>query len=143
MRRRPRIHVVTAEAPISDLNTTPLIDVMLVLLIMFIMTMPMMTHKVAVDLPVETPPPVDVKPVVYRLHLERDGHLRWNGMRISEASLLARLPAVRDEPGSELHLAADGAARYEDYDRLLAAIKGAGITRLGLVDNARFVSDLG
>ena len=58
------------------------------------------------------------------------------------AALPAKLTAMRAEPNSELHLAADGAARYEDYDRLLAVIKRAGVNRMGLVDNGRFVDDL-
>lgn len=133
---------IPERGPIADLNTTPLIDVMLVLLIMFIMTVPVMTHKIAVDLPTGTPPERSAEPVVYRLALDSDGSLSWNGVRIAEQSLPARLGAVRDDANSELHLAADGSARYEDYDRVLAHIKRARIERLGLVDNARFVADL-
>jgi biopolymer transport protein ExbD len=130
---------IPERGPIADLNTTPLIDVMLVLLIMFIMTVPVVSHKIAVDLPAPPPPDAErLEPAVYRLTLERDGGLTWNGMPVAESSLPARLAALRSEAASELHLAADGAARYEDYDRLLAVIKGAGITRLGLVGNARF-----
>lgn len=133
---------IPEHGPIADLNTTPLIDVMLVLLIMFIMTVPVMSHKIEVDLPT---PPVDsnpVEPVIYRLNLGSNGAISWNGEPITEQSLPARLKAVETEPNGELHFAADGAARYEDYDRLLGHIKRAGIERLGLVDNARFVADI-
>jgi biopolymer transport protein ExbD len=138
VRRRPRLLFVApapAGRPISDLNTTPLIDVMLVLLIMFIMTVPIATHKVAVDLPQG---PGNNEPVVHRLSLDAAGRLGWNGAPIAEAELPARLAAVRAEPNSELHFRTEGQARYEDFDRVLAAVKRAGITRLGLVDNERF-----
>jgi biopolymer transport protein ExbD len=126
--------------PIVDLNTTPLIDVMLVLLIMFIMIIPVTSHKIAVDLP--SGPTITSEPTVYRLTLEANGSLSWNGISVPHAALPARLAAMKAEANSELHLAADGAARYEDYDRLLAVIKRAGINRMGLVDNGRFVADL-
>ena len=128
--------------PFVDLNTTPLIDVMLVLLIMFIMIIPVTNHKIAVDLPNGPPPPIATEPTVYRLTLEANGGLSWNGIPVPHAALPARLAAMKAEASSELHLAADGAARYEDYDRLLAVIKRAGVNRMGLVDNGRFVEDL-
>ena len=133
---------IPERGPIADLNTTPLIDVMLVLLIMFIMTVPVMSHKIAVDLPTGTPPADSTEPVVYRLTLDGNGSISWNGAPIAERSLPARLAAVKAEANGELHLAADGAARYEDYDRILAHIKRAGIERLGLIGNERFVADL-
>jgi biopolymer transport protein ExbD len=140
--RRPRhIPDFGEDAPISALNTTPLIDVLLVLMIMIILTLPTMSHKVPADLPqgprVETAPPT-----IYRLDLAAGGGLLWNGIPIAGPSLPVRLAAVQADSTGELHLAADGAARYEDYDRLLAAIKRAGITRLGLVGNDAFVHDL-
>ena len=123
--------------PIGELNTTPLIDVMLVLLIMFIVTIPIGTHKVAVDLPQGTPP-IGAEPVVHRLSLMADGSLTWDGAAIPEAALPARLAALKTDTAAQLHLRADGAARYADYDRLLATIKGAGIEKLGLVGNEAF-----
>jgi biopolymer transport protein ExbD len=137
MRRRisHQPFAVPAGAPISDLNTTPLIDVMLVLLIMF--TVPVATHKVAIDLPVPTGEPAP-PPVIHRLDLDAAGRLAWNGAAIAEAALPARLSALKADPSGELHFRPDAATRYEDFDRVLAAVKGAGITRLGLVDNARF-----
>ncbi|QPQ54241.1 biopolymer transporter ExbD [Allosphingosinicella flava] len=125
-------------APIKDLNTTPLIDVMLVLLIMFIVTIPIGTHKVAVDLPQGPPPPVAADPVIHWLSLMADGGLTWDGAAIPESALPARLAAAKADAAAQLHLRADGAARYEDYDRVLAAIKSAGIERLGLVGNEAF-----
>jgi biopolymer transport protein ExbD len=126
---------VPNDAPISDLNTTPLIDVMLVLLIMFIITVPIATHKVELDLPSGGKPSV---PTIYRLDQDSAGRLSLNGVSIRDAELRARLNAVKADPVGELHFRTDATTRYEDFDRVLAVVKGAGITKLGLVDNARF-----
>ena len=126
-----------ADAPMSELNTTPLIDVMLVLLVMFIITVPISTHKVPLDLPqgpvVERP-----EPVVYRLELDRVGKLYLNGSPIADAELRGRLERIAAEPASEMHLRADGETPYDRFDRVLAAVKRAGVTRLGMVGNERF-----
>ncbi len=140
MRRHMPPFAVSTGAPISDLNTTPLIDVMLVLLIMFIMTVPIATHKVPVDLPAGPPRTETLPPIVHRLDLDAAGRLAWNGTPIAAAELPARLAAVKAEARSELHFRTDAATRYEDFDRVLAQVKGAGITRLGLVDNQRFAT---
>ena len=141
--RRPTPYYrIPSEAPIRDLNTTPLIDVMLVLLVLFIITMPMANHKVAVDLP-QAGPAAGVMPVVQRLDIDAAGRLSWNGAPIAPAALPARLEEVRNDPRGELHLHAHAETRYDDFDRLLAVVKGAGIERLGLVDNARFAKSGG
>jgi biopolymer transport protein ExbD len=124
--------------PISELNTTPLIDVMLVLLIMFIITIPVTSHKEALDLPSDGPA---LEAKTYLLDMDRAGRLTWDGAGISEARLPSYLAALRDAgPEAVLHFRADGQTRYEDFDRVLAAIKRAGVERLGLVGNDRFVS---
>ena len=124
--------------PISALNTTPLIDVMLVLLIMFIVTIPISTHKVSLDLPRSDLPIVEKKP--HMLDLDRAGRLYWDGAAIPEARLPAYLAALKKAgPEAVLHFRADGETRYEPVDRVLAAIKRAGIARFGLVDIDRFV----
>jgi biopolymer transport protein ExbD len=134
----PAFAVPSAE-PISALNTTPLIDVMLVLLIMFIITIPVTSHKVALDLP-SGPTPV-VEQTTHLLDMDKAGRLSWDGAGISEARLPSYLAALREAgPETVLHFRADGQTRYEDFDRVLAAIKRARIERLGLVDNERFAS---
>jgi biopolymer transport protein ExbD len=122
--------------PIVELNTTPLIDVLLVLLIMFIITIPISTHKVPLDLPQGTTD--QREPVVHRLNLDGTGRLYLDGMPISQRELVARLPAIAAQPESELHLRAEAETPYDNFDRVLAEVKRAGITRLGLVDNERF-----
>ena len=124
------------QMPIVELNTTPLIDVMLVLLIMFIITIPISTHKVPLDLPQNGGEPSE--PVVHRLNLDSSGRTYLDGLPISEAQLIERLPAIAAQPETELHLRAEAETPYDNFDRVLAAVKRAGITRLGLVDNERF-----
>ncbi len=137
MRRRiaPAFGALIGE-PISDLNTTPLIDVMLVLLIMFIVTIPIVTHKVSVDSPGTDGP---AAPDIHLLDLDVAGGLHWDGARINEADLPARLTAMQaGGPEAVLHFRADGESRYEDFDRVLATVKRAGVERLGLIGNERF-----
>jgi biopolymer transport protein ExbD len=130
----------TAEVPMSELNTTPLIDVMLVLLIMFIVTVPVATHKVPLDLPQGASVPRDS--VIHRLELDAIGTIRLDGAQISEADLPGRLRAIAAQPLSELHLRTDGETPYDRFDHVLAAIKRAGVERLGMVGNERFVAAL-
>jgi biopolymer transport protein ExbD len=126
--------------PMMDINTTPLIDVMLVLLIMFIITIPVTSHKVALDLPNGPPRPI-VEETTHLLDMDKVGRIYWDGAGISEARLPFYLAALRDAgPEAVLHFRADGQTRYEDFDRVLAAIKRAGVERLGLVGNDRFAS---
>jgi biopolymer transport protein ExbD len=131
----------TPELPMSELNTTPLIDVMLVLLIMFIVTVPIATHKVPIDLPQGTSTPRE--PKIYRLELDSAGRISVNGAPVSDAALPGRLSAIAAEPLSELHLRTHGETPYDRFDRVLAEIKRAGVTQLGMIDNERFVASLG
>ncbi|MGZ8305576.1 MAG: ExbD/TolR family protein, partial [Allosphingosinicella sp.] len=126
-----------AEQPFSTINTTPIIDVMLVLLIMFIITLPLMTHSVKIDLPRDGP--TQREPEVHQLALDAASRLTWNGAPIAEAALPARLAAFRAASRDNvLHLRADPQTRYEDFNRVLADVKRARIERLGFVGNERF-----
>lgn len=127
-----------AAEPISALNTTPLIDVLLVLLIMLIVTIPSMTHKVPVDLPQgdKSAPPG----LPNRLDIAADASLLWDGARISDA----RLPALlKSGVGTDaaLLIKTDEAARYERFDAVLAVVKHAGVTKLGFVGHERMKLD--
>jgi biopolymer transport protein ExbD len=138
MQRRRRIaYAAVAEQPISTINIVPLIDVLLVLLIMFIITLPIMTHSVKIDLPSITPSVAE--PETHQLGLDAASRLTWDGAPIAEAALPARLAAFRAAaPDGTLHFRADAETRYEDFDRVLADVKRAGIERLGFVGNDRF-----
>ena len=137
---RSRFHAPQGDfAPIATINTTPLVDVMLVLLIMFIIIIPVASHKVPVDLPPPDPTAIAAPPPVHRLDIAAGGGLAWNGAPLPAASLPARLRALAADPDRPvLHLNADGEARYEQVDIILAEIARAGVTRLGFVDNRRF-----
>ena len=145
-RRRHAAAYATPAEPrlMSDLNTTPLIDVMLVLLIMFILTVPIMTHSVKIDLP-GPDTPADYKPEIHSIAIDPAGALTWNGAAVSETELPARIAAFQKAAPDfgVLQLSADAQTRYEDFDRVLAVIKKSGVERLGFVGNERFAETLG
>jgi len=127
--------------PMMDINTTPLIDVMLVLLIMFIITIPIQTHAVKLDLPVDdgknTPPPVD--PVKNKVVITPDGQVLWNGSPISMVQLRQYLDITQTmSPIPELHLEPDQQARYDLVDRVLAVTKRAQVEKMGFVGNEKY-----
>jgi biopolymer transport protein ExbD len=130
-------------APIATINTTPLIDVMLVLLIMFIIVVPVASHKVPLDLPQPSPTPIPAPPAVHRLDILAGGTLRWDGRPVDGASLPARFRALAADPARpELHLNPDAEANYGQVDVILAQVRRAGVTRLGFLDNQRFAEAL-
>lgn len=115
--------------PIADLNITPLIDVLLVLIVMFIMVIPVMTNEVPVTLPA---PGGQVLPATtHRLTVARDGAVALDGVGVSDVALAARLSAVAREERATLVMGTDPAARYERFLGVLAVVKRAGVTRLG------------
>lgn len=126
--------------PIATINVTPLIDVLLVLLIMMIITIPMATHKVAVDLPVSPPIPQTAIPKMHELTIAANGALTLDGAAITEAALPDRLVAIGAEDKAALTLRSDPAARYVVFDRVLATVKRAGITQLGFAGNEQYAS---
>lgn len=140
--RRPHLYLVTAE-PEPAINTTPLIDLMLVLIVMFIVSVPVATHQVPLDLPHGDPPPVLDPAPVHRVDVDSGGQVYWDGEAVGDPALRARLAAMAASPADpELHLAVDGEARYERVDEILAAIARAGVTRMGFVGNERFAASL-
>lgn len=123
--------------PFSQMNTTPLIDVLLVLLIMFILTIPAQSHKVGIDLP-QGGPASRVRAETHRLAIAADGTLSWDGAPVGDPALRGRLDALAANPEGALQLDAAADARYERFDEVLAAVKRAGITRLGFIGNERY-----
>ena len=132
----------TAEGePMMDINTTPLIDVMLVLLIMFIITIPIQTHAVKLDLPVndQNNPPPDIDPIKNEVYISPDGHIMWNGEPVDLVRLRQYLDLTTTmNPVPELHLQPDPFARYELVDEVLAVTKRANITKMGFVGNEAY-----
>ena len=126
--------------PMMEMNTTPLIDVMLVLLIMFIITIPPQTHAVKVDLPQNTnqaPPPI--LPDKNALTINPSGVVAWNGVPVDQVTLTQYLEATTKLPTEpELHFQPDPDAKYEKVDQVLAVIKRSGITKLGFIGNERY-----
>jgi biopolymer transport protein ExbD len=123
--------------PMIEMNMTPLVDVLLVLIIMFIITVPIQSHAVKLDLPRGNPLPTDSRHNL--LTITPDGVARWNGVAADDSTLMATLrasEAMRPQP--ELHLKPDAEARYQRVDEVLAMTKRADITRMGFVDNERY-----
>ena len=129
--------------PMMEMNTTPLIDVMLVLLIMFIITLPAPTHAVKVDLPVDSQapkPPID--PVKNKIMIDAAGNVSWNGAPVDTGTLRAYLDAsVAMNPQPELQFQPDPTARYEVVDKTLAVVKRANVSKLGFVGNEQYYKD--
>ena len=129
--------------PMMEMNTTPLIDVMLVLLIMFIITIPIQTHAVKVDLPINSKnqpqPPID--PQKNKNVMTTDNKILWNGNAISNGQLVSLLQeGLRMPIEPELQFEPDANASYDLSSRVLNIIKGSGITKFGFVGNERYAS---
>jgi biopolymer transport protein ExbD len=118
----------------NEINMTPMVDVMLVLLIIFIITVPVMKHAVNIDLPRATNTPQQVKPETIRLSVNAQGEYYWNEQRISEPDMEKRLQAeaVRT-PQPELHIRGDKDARYELVAQAMAAAQRAGVHKIGFI----------
>ena len=121
-------------APMAEINVTPLVDVMLVLLIIFIITVPVMKHSVNVDLPRATNQPELIKPETVRLSVAADGKYYWNETQVSDEELLPRLQAeAAKEPQPDLHIRGDKEVRYERVAQAMAAAQRAGVRKIGFV----------
>ncbi|HYG49042.1 MAG TPA: biopolymer transporter ExbD [Allosphingosinicella sp.] len=131
------------DEPMMDINTTPLIDVMLVLLIMFIITIPIQTHAVKLDLPQDQPnqqpPPID--PVKNKIVITPANQVLWNGQQIDLVLLKQYLDVTQTmNPVPELHLQPEPNARYELVDEVLAVTKRARVEKMGFVGNEAYAT---
>ncbi len=124
-----------------EMNTTPLIDVMLVLIIMLIITIPIQTHAVKLNMPVGNPPPPLKPPEVVQIDVDFDGTIYWNGLTVpNRADLEGRLGGIvtlLDQP--EVHLRPNKLAQYKDVAMVMASAQRLGVTKLGIVGNEQFV----
>jgi biopolymer transport protein ExbD len=128
--------------PMMEINTTPLIDVMLVLLIMFIITIPIQTHAVKLDLPANNqnnPPPINT--VKNILSVNAQDQVLWNGQPVTMTQLRQYLDTTQQmNPIPELHLQPDATARYEVVDQVLAVTKQAHVQKMGFVGNEYYMN---
>jgi len=126
---------------VVEMNTTPLIDVMLVLLIMLIITIPIQTHAVKLDMPVGNPPPPAVPPQVVTIDVDFDGTITWNGDTVpTEAALQQHLKdAAKTDPQPEVHLNPNKLALYKYVAHVLADAQRLGVTNIGIVGNEQFM----
>jgi biopolymer transport protein ExbD len=122
--------------PMAEINMIPLIDVMLVLLVIFIITAPLLTHAVKIDLPKAASAPNQTKPDNIQLAVNAAGQIFWNGEVVSRTALSERLAAAgKQAPQPEVHIRADQAARYQWVAETLADAARAGLTRIGFVSD--------
>jgi len=126
--------------PMMEMNMTPLIDVMLVLIIMLIITIPKQNHSVNLNMPVGTPPPSTVKPVVITIDVDFDGTVLWDGEvvpdRATLESKLASVAAMADQP--EVHLRPNKLVAYKSVAGVMASAQRLGVTKIGMVGNEQF-----
>ena len=124
-----------------DINTTPLIDVMLVLLVMLIITIPIQLHSVNLNLPTGNPPPPIVKPEVLKIDIDATGVIYFNGEVVPDrADVEARLKAAAEQAVQpELHLRPDKSAKYDIVAMVMASAQRLGLTKIGIVGSEQFV----
>ncbi|QSB45296.1 biopolymer transporter ExbD [Altererythrobacter sp. FM1] len=131
-------------SPMMEMNTTPLIDVMLVLLIMFIITIPVANHAVNIDLPAPNPnppPPDQIDPIKNKIVLTPEGQILWNGTQINEGELVRNLEATKNiDPAPELQYEPEAQASYDLSAKVLNIIKASGVTKFGFVGNEKYRS---
>ncbi|HWU81976.1 MAG TPA: biopolymer transporter ExbD [Methylophilaceae bacterium] len=121
-------------APMSEINTTPLVDVMLVLLVIFIITAPLLTHAVKIDLPQASSQPAPEKPEIINISIDAQGQVYWNEAKLVEGELTRKLQvSARLEPQPEVRVRADKETRYQVLASLMADAHNAGIKALGFV----------
>ncbi|BDB24846.1 MULTISPECIES: ExbD/TolR family protein [Cupriavidus] len=118
----------------SEINMTPLVDVMLVLLIIFIITIPVINHAVKIDLPRATNSPNDPKPQNINVSIDASGKVFWNQVEVDQATLESNIAlAAQQQPQPELHLRADREVRYERVAEVMAAAQHGGLGKIGFI----------
>jgi biopolymer transport protein ExbD len=132
---------VDAHEVMVEMNTTPLIDVMLVLLIMLIITIPIQLHSVNLDMPVGNPPPPLAPPEIVQIRIEADGGVFWNGDQLGDQASLERQLAniARLSSPPELHIRPDRSVSYRHVAKVMAAVQRNGLIKVGLVGSEQFL----
>jgi biopolymer transport protein ExbD len=122
------------QGPMAEINVVPLVDVMLVLLVIFIVTAPLLTHSVKIDLPKASSSPNMTRPEHVQLGIREDGSLHWNGATVALEELESHFSAAAmQEPQPELHIRADRQVRYERVAQVMSKAAKAGLVRIGFV----------
>ncbi len=130
----PRCH----QGPMAEINVIPLVDVMLVLLVIFIITAPLFTHSVKIDLPKASSTPNLTQPDHIEFGIRENGGLYWNGEPISRRDIAARFAEeAKKQPQPELHIRADRLAHYESVAQVMSAAAKAGLLRIGFVTDPK------
>jgi len=126
-----------------DINTTPLIDVMLVLLVMLIITIPIQLHSVNLNMPTGNPPPPPVLPEIVKIDIDNAGVVYWNGLPVSDrASLEEKLAGAANQAVQpELHLRPDKAAKYAVVAGVMASSQRLGLTKIGIIGSEQFIEE--
>ena len=135
---------ITSALPVPDINTTPLIDVMLVLLVMLIITIPVQLHSVKLNLPIAPPTaPPPVPPEVVRIDIDSTSTVLWNGEAVADdATLAQRLSAAgRQDTQPEVHVRPQPGAKYDRFAAVMTAAHQAGLTKLGVTGSEQFLDD--
>ena len=124
----------TRQAPLAEINVVPLVDVMLVLLVIFIVTAPLLTHSVRIDLPKAASSPNITRPEHVQLGIREDGSLHWNGAAVALVELESHFSAAAmQQPQPELHIRADRLVPYERVAQVMSKAAKAGLVRIGFV----------
>ena len=136
----PLLQTLDEPEVMMDINTTPLIDVMLVLLIMLIITIPVQLHSINLDMPTGTPPPAIKKPTIVRIEIDARNVVHWNDKILTDRSELDTLLQVasQQQPQPEVHIKPQGKAKYEAVAGVLASAQRNGLTKLGIVGSEQF-----
>ena len=139
----PMLQTLDEPEVMMDINTTPLIDVMLVLLIMLIITIPIQLHSINLDMPTGTPPPALKKPTIVRIEIDARNVVRWNDKTLADRAELDALlqQASQQQPQPEVHIKPQGKAKYEAVAGVLASAQRNGLTKLGIVGSEQFAGD--
>jgi biopolymer transport protein ExbD len=130
-----------SDEPIMDINTTPLIDVLLVLLVMLIITIPIQLHAVNIDMPVGKPPPVTTPPEVVKIDIDAQDHLYWQGVVLADrAELEVRLTQAAAQPVQpEIHIRPDRQSRYNTFAEVMVSARRLGLTKLGVIGSEQYL----
>ena len=129
------------DEPMMEINTTPLIDVMLVLLVMLIITIPLQTHAIKLDMPQAVETVVDEEPSIVQLGVDEYGLVSWNGEELPDmAALEAKFAAAADAiPQPEIHLRPNRMVEYDHVAKVLSAAQRIGVTKIGFVGNEQYI----